>query len=56
LRDSHFGNPSKRTDVSKYRLQSPGDKAFINMKATAKTGKVTGINLVDDTTASIPRA
>jgi DNA gyrase subunit A len=39
----------KRTDVDAYRLQSRGGKGVINMKTTAKIGKVTGINLVDDT-------
>jgi DNA gyrase subunit A len=40
----------KRTDVDQYRLQSRGGKGVINMKTTPKIGKVTGINLVDDTT------
>jgi DNA gyrase subunit A len=40
----------KRTDVDQYRLQSRGGKGVINMKATPKIGKVTAINLVDDTT------
>jgi DNA gyrase/topoisomerase IV subunit A len=40
----------KRTDVDAYRLQSRGGKGVINMKTTAKIGKVTAINLVDDTT------
>ena len=40
----------KRTDVDAYRLQSRGGKGVINMKTTPKIGKVTGINLVDDTT------
>jgi len=39
----------KRTDVDAYRLQSRGGKGVINMKATPKIGKVTGINLVDET-------
>ncbi len=39
----------KRTDVDQYRLQSRGGKGVINMKATPKIGKVTGINLVDET-------
>ena len=39
----------KRTDVDEYRLQSRGGKGVINMKATPKIGKVTAINLVDDT-------
>ena len=40
----------KRTDVDRYRLQSRGGTGVINMKTGAKTGKVTTINLVDDTT------
>jgi DNA gyrase subunit A len=40
----------KRTDVDAYRLQSRGGKGVINMKATAKVGKVVTIQLVDDTT------
>ncbi len=40
----------KRTDVDRYRLQSRGGTGVLNMKANAKTGKVTAINLVDDTT------
>jgi len=40
----------KRTDVDRYRLQSRGGTGVINMKSSAKTGKVTAINLVDDTT------
>ncbi len=40
----------KRTDVDQYRLQSRGGKGVINMKATPKIGKVSSINLVDDTT------
>ncbi len=39
----------KRTDVDEYRLQSRGGSGVINMKTTPKTGKVTSINLVDDT-------
>ena len=39
----------KRTDVDQYRLQSRGGKGVINMKATPKIGKVTAINLVDET-------
>jgi DNA gyrase subunit A len=39
----------KRTDVDRYRLQSRGGTGVINMKTGAKTGKVTSINLVDDT-------
>ena len=40
----------KRTDVDRYRLQSRGGTGVINMKGTAKVGKVTSILLVDDTT------
>jgi DNA gyrase subunit A len=40
----------KRTDVDAYRLQSRGGKGVISMKTTPKIGKVTSINLVDDTT------
>ncbi|MEO6924955.1 MAG: DNA gyrase C-terminal beta-propeller domain-containing protein, partial [Bryocella sp.] len=40
----------KRTDVDSYRLQTRGGKGVINMKTTPKIGKVTSINLVDDTT------
>ncbi len=40
----------KRTDVDRYRLQSRGGKGVINMKTSTKTGKVTSIQLVDDTT------
>ena len=39
----------KRTDVDQYRLQSRGGKGVINVKTTAKNGKVSGINLVDET-------
>ncbi|ADW70660.1 DNA gyrase subunit A [Granulicella tundricola] len=40
----------KRTDVDRYRLQSRGGTGVINMKTGTKTGKVTSISLVDDTT------
>jgi DNA gyrase subunit A len=40
----------KRTDVDRYRLQTRGGTGVINMKTTAKVGKVSAINLVDDTT------
>jgi DNA gyrase subunit A len=40
----------KRTGVDAYRLQSRGGKGVISMKTTPKIGKVTAINLVDDTT------
>ncbi len=39
----------KRTDVDRYRLQSRGGTGVINMKTGTKTGKVTAIQLVDDT-------
>lgn len=39
----------KRTDVDQYRLQTRGGKGVINVKTTAKNGKVTEINLVDET-------
>jgi DNA gyrase subunit A len=39
----------KRTDVDQYRLQTRGGKGVINMKATPKVGKVSSINLVDET-------
>ncbi len=39
----------KRTDVDRYRLQSRGGTGVINMKTGSKTGKVTAIQLVDDT-------
>ncbi len=45
--DNGYG---KRTDVDAYRLQSRGGKGVINMKTTPKIGKVSAINLVDDTT------
>ena len=39
----------KRTDVDAYRLQTRGGKGVINVKTTARNGKVQSINLVDDT-------
>jgi DNA gyrase subunit A len=39
----------KRTNVEEYRLTNRGGSGVINMKATAKTGKVSSIQLVDDT-------
>ncbi len=39
----------KRTDVEEYRLQSAEGSGVINMKATPKIGKVSSINLVDET-------
>ena len=43
----------KRTDVEEYRLQSRGGKGVINVKTTARNGKVVGIQLVDDTSEII---
>ncbi len=40
----------KRTDVDAYRLQTRGGKGVINMRTTPKIGKVTALQLVDDTT------
>src|SRR6201996_2761734 len=45
--DNGYG---KRTDVDAYRLQTRGGKGVINMKTGTKIGKVTSIQLVDDTT------
>jgi DNA gyrase subunit A len=39
----------KRTDVDEYRLQSRGGKGVINLKTSAKNGKVNAIQLVDET-------
>ncbi len=39
----------KRTDVDEYRLQTRGGKGVINVKTTAKNGKVVSIQLVDET-------
>ncbi len=39
----------KRTDVDEYRLQSRGGKGVKNMAVTDRIGKVTTIQLVDDT-------
>jgi DNA gyrase subunit A len=39
----------KRTDVDAYRLTGRGGKGVINLKATAKVGKVTAIQQVDET-------
>ncbi len=47
MSENGFG---KRTDVDRYRLQSRGGTGVTNMNANAKTGKVTAIHLVDDTT------
>ena len=38
----------KRTDVDEYRLQSRGGKGVINVKTTTRNGKVSAIQLVDD--------
>jgi DNA gyrase subunit A len=38
----------KRTDVDEYRLQTRGGKGVINVKTTARNGKVSAINLVDE--------
>jgi DNA gyrase subunit A len=43
----------KRTDVEEYRLQSRGGKGVINVKTTARNGKVVGIQLVDETSELI---
>jgi DNA gyrase subunit A len=39
----------KRTDVGEYRLQSRGGKGVINVKTTARNGKVSAIMLVSET-------
>jgi DNA gyrase subunit A len=39
----------KRTDVDEYRLQTRGGKGVINLKTTARNGKVNAILLVDET-------
>ena len=39
----------KRTDVDSYRLQTRGGKGIINLKTTARNGKVNAIQLVDET-------
>jgi DNA gyrase subunit A len=39
----------KRTDVDEYRLQTRGGKGVINLKTTARNGKVSSILLVDET-------
>src|SRR5262249_21459704 len=38
----------KRTPVEEYRLQSRGGKGVINVKTTARNGKVVSIMLVDE--------
>ncbi|WP_446745347.1 DNA gyrase subunit A [Silvibacterium acidisoli] len=39
----------KRTDVDEYRLQTRGGKGVINLKTTSRNGKVSSIQLVDET-------
>jgi DNA gyrase subunit A len=39
----------KRTDVDEYRLQTRGGKGVINVKTTSRNGKVSSIQLVDET-------
>ena len=39
----------KRTPVDEYRLQSRGGKGVINVKTTTRNGKVSSIQLVDET-------
>jgi len=39
----------KRTPIEEYRLQTRGGKGVINVKTTSRNGKVSGINLVDET-------
>jgi DNA gyrase subunit A len=39
----------KRTDVDEYRLQTRGGKGVINVKTTTRNGKVSAIQLVDET-------
>src|SRR5581483_11506903 len=46
ITENGFG---KRTDVDEYRLQSRGGKGVINVKTTARNGKVSSIQLVDET-------
>ena len=48
--ESGFG---KRTDVEEYRLQTRGGKGVINVKTTARNGKVVAIQLVDETSELI---
>ncbi len=43
----------KRTDVDEYRLQSRGGKGVINVKTTARNGKVVSIMLVDETSEAM---
>jgi DNA gyrase subunit A len=46
ITENGFG---KRTDVDEYRLQTRGGKGVINVKTTARNGKVSSIQLVDET-------
>src|SRR5258707_625930 len=43
----------KRTPVDAYRLQSRGGKGVINVKTTARNGRVSGILLVDETSEAM---
>ena len=43
-----FVGYGKRTDVDEYRLQSRGGKGVINVKTTARNGRVSGIMLVNE--------
>src|SRR5437016_5289722 len=43
----------KRTPIAEYRLQSRGGKGVINVKTTARNGKVSGIMLVDETSEAM---
>jgi len=43
----------KRTPVDEYRLQSRGGKGVINVKTTARNGKVIAIMLVDETSEAM---
>jgi DNA gyrase subunit A len=43
----------KRTPVEEYRLQSRGGKGVINVKTTARNGKVSAIMLVDETSEAM---
>jgi DNA gyrase subunit A len=46
ITENGFG---KRTDVDEYRLQTRGGKGVKNMAVTPRIGKVSSIQLVDDT-------
>jgi DNA gyrase subunit A len=43
----------KRTPIEEYRLQSRGGKGVINVKTTARNGKVISIMLVDETSEAM---